>query len=546
MTRLVVWLAPVLLLAAAVAQGSAVELPLIPEQVEPKSYQDVPEPWRDYLLKAREAERIADPLQRCLAFPDLPGNKWPQGHAEAHCRDHFAIKRPTLDEIAGLVERGEMAVLDRMFDQALARHYSKDAFSDDIHDTFNYLLRDTSKTERIGQITEAWLRQAPESAYANLARGAYFNGAAWRARGTGYAADTPKENMRRKSELVDQAIPYFRKALAINPRLMPAYSGLVDMGNMDSRDALLTEVIGRAKAVDPACPELANRIMHSLTPRWGGSYEDMLAFANELSRHVAARPQLAIYLARPYGDRGDRLIVAEDYGKETQELLAIAVSMGSDEETLRTAAHSVSKSAGDAHDRFRMMAYLLQEARFREPSAWGMRSLAENLANGEPEWSLYYSLRALEIEPEHEYTRLLVAIGSRGAKRFSEAQKYYDLAIASPAFRQHALGDVALMWLSSVEDRTDWGARTKAANRAKPYIDRLVKEYPQDGRGWILLASQRIEIDRRIDGANVAVIREAVLKADRKDPWQEHWVKNYEGVLEMMAKPGEQTPKQGK
>ena len=39
---------------------------------------------RDFLIKAEAADKIEDPLARCLAFPDLPANKWPASLASAH------------------------------------------------------------------------------------------------------------------------------------------------------------------------------------------------------------------------------------------------------------------------------------------------------------------------------------------------------------------------------------------------------------------------------------------------------------------------------
>jgi hypothetical protein len=86
MIRATCLLAGVLMLNDA----AAADIPAIPEKPSADLFKDVPEPWRDYLVKARTAERISDPLQRCLTFPDLPGNKWPVGHAQAHCRYHNA------------------------------------------------------------------------------------------------------------------------------------------------------------------------------------------------------------------------------------------------------------------------------------------------------------------------------------------------------------------------------------------------------------------------------------------------------------------------
>ena len=133
------------LLGVGLACSGAWASPVIPAKANEALLDGVSEPWRAYLVKAREAERIEDPLQRCLAFPDLPDNNWLAGHAAAHCRHHFGIRRPSLEDIEGMVQRGEMADIEALFDASLARHYSTEHFSDDIHDTFNYLL--TSKAD---------------------------------------------------------------------------------------------------------------------------------------------------------------------------------------------------------------------------------------------------------------------------------------------------------------------------------------------------------------------------------------------------------------
>lgn len=169
----------------------AEQAPAIPEEPQLERYQELPEPWREYMIRARAAERIADPLQRCLAFPDLPGNRWPEGHAAAHCRHHFGAQGPTLEELDDLVAQGELARLEQTFDRILARHFAEAEPGEEIHDTlYDQMLAGTAEIDRI---TAAWIGQAPESAYANLARGAYLRGAAWKARGEDIASETPRK-----------------------------------------------------------------------------------------------------------------------------------------------------------------------------------------------------------------------------------------------------------------------------------------------------------------------------------------------------------------
>lgn len=528
-----------LMLAGALAQ--AAEAPPIPEKSDLKRHEGIPAPWKDYLLQARAAERIADPLQRCLAFPDLPGNQWPAGYAQAHCRHHFAVERPTLDVIADLVERKEMVRLEEMFDQSLARHYAETGSDEGIHDTFNFLLTRKEESERIGRITESWLAQAPDSAYANLARGAYFNGAAWKARGSKYAAETPKEALRRMSELAEEAIPFLEKALSINPKLVPAYTAMIDLGMMDSRPELETKGIRGAGKLDPACLELATVRMRALKPRWGGSYEEMLAYASELSADVVRRPHLAIVIAEPYADRGDRLIADDQLTREALEVLDMAVSLGGDEVALRDAANVAFNLSDAEPDRYKGLAYLLQETRFGETNAWGKRLIAWMLVRPEPEWSLKYALSSLVEDRDSAFGHYLAGAGYFNTKRYEDADREYRVAIEDGGQRQASLREVAEMWLWKEAPRTPEARKANAA-KAKPYIDQLVREYPDDGRGRIMAFHYGMAVDSRIDPADIAALRTLLKQLDRDDPWQAHHAAGFEAILKQIDAAPKQKP----
>ncbi|MFP5374450.1 MAG: DUF4034 domain-containing protein [Gammaproteobacteria bacterium] len=508
--------------AFASSTARAEKAPAIPEEPPLERYEDVPQPWREYLLRARVAERIADPLQRCLAFPDLPDNRWPEGHAAAHCRHHFGVQRPTLEELGDLVERGELARLEEMFDASLARHYSGSDASEEIHDTFNYLL--SGGDAQIDRLTAAWIRQAPDSAYANLARGAYFKGAAWKARGSKYASETPGENLRRMSALVEAAIPYFEKAVSINPRLIAAYTGMVELGMLDSRPELEERAFEMAEKLDPACVELANVRMRALQPRWGGSYERMLAYANRLSRHVPGRPHLAMHVGAPFADRGDRLIADSQLTRETLDILEIAIAKGSSEEALRDAANVALNLSDGKPDRIKGLAFLLQQSRFQETDAWGARQIAWLLVRPEPQWSLKYALHALELEPGNAFGHYLVAAGFNNVGRLEEAERAYRVAMEDPRHRQASLREVASMWLyHGDEDDTD------RATKAGPYIDLLVREYPDDGWGWIMRLDRDGMMEKRIE---VQAVREVLGRLNRDDPWQAARAEELEKAIE--------------
>lgn len=508
-----VWAVVAWVLMLVCTPAAASEPVPIPEKDAAELYLDVPAPWRDYLIQARAAERIEDPLQRCLAFPDLPGNRWPEGHAQAHCRTHFASKGLTPAEIEGMLDRGELKQLENLLDDRFRRHFLDKDYSEVIHDDLDFRVDDAGLN---GRVAEKWLELAPDSAYANAAYGNFLMRSAWKARGGRYASETPRDNLRRMGKLAEQAVPYLEKALSINPKLLPAYEGLIELARLDSRDELGERALLAARKVDPACANIAGSHMDSLTPRWGGSYEQMLAYANELSAHIDRRPQLAIYLARPYADRGDRLVAAKQYTAETLKLLEVAISIGSDEGALRDAADVAGVLTDAAPDQVKRLAYLLQESRFRETNAWGMREMARILAHQEPQWSLKYALRALEQEPDHALGRYLAGVGYNGAGHQEDADREYRIAIENSGYRQASLREVAHMWIFNAR-HDDKSVSELALARAKPYIDRLITEYPEDGMGWIL----RWYWDASsVSGANPKEIPSILAKLDRGDAWQ--------------------------
>lgn len=521
--------AGVLMLAAGMAVPAA-EPPAIPDRPAAETFKDVPAPWRDYLIQARAAERIPDPLQRCLAFPDIPGSKWPSGHAAAHCRYHFAHKTPSLPEIAAMLDDGNVAALEALADASQQRHFSEKDFSEDIHEFFNRGVFDASPES--DRVTAKWLELAPRSAYANLARGSFLSSSAWEARGTKYASETPGASLRRMSELVGEAIPFYEKAISLNPRLMPAYTALINIAMADSREDVEKSAFERGQEIDPACVELARIRMVSIEPRWGGDYEQMLGYANELKHYLPRRPQLAIHVEAPFVDRGSVLVNADKYDRSTLDVLETAIAIGSDESAMRNAADVAFNATDFEADRWKGLAYLLQETRFRDTNAWGDRGIAWVLVQIEPEWSLRYALRAIELDPENGWGRYLAGAGFYNAHRYADADREYALAIKDPNQRQDSLREVAEMWLfADAKDRT---ARAKA----KPYIDQLLREYPEDGRGWILDLQRRMVTGEPF---GVDTIKATLKKIDRSDDWQKERAEWLEGVIRQMQSPPQKT-----
>lgn len=500
----------------------ATELPPIPEKPDMKRYESVPAPWHDYFLQARAAERIADPLRRCLAFPDLPGNKWPAGHAAAHCLIHHEPGIPTVAGIGASLDRGELPQLEASMQRLLDRHFSATDYSEAIHELFNYRFDAGEESDRV---SAKWLALSPGSAFAHLARASHLASAAIQARGARYAASTPRENFRRMSELADQAISLYRQAIRIDPKLIAAHTGLLQIAMFDSRNELESEAFSAANKLDPACAELANVRMRSLEPRWGGDYEQMIAYSNTLSVNVARRPQLAAHMARPYGDRGAILLANEQYDREATEVLEIAVKTGSDEDALLSASDAARRIEKDEN---KAVAYLFQASRFNGLNSGAAAILSWYLVRLEPEISVRYAVKALEEKPDDAWAHYLAGAGYYNARAFDAADAHYRIAMEDREWRQASLREVAEMWLWSGDQR-DPAARKIAAARAKPYIDQLTSEFPEDGRGMAMRLWHDAAMNERI---MIEDVRALLPKLNRQDPWQARQAKRLEAMVD--------------
>jgi hypothetical protein len=523
MTKLAAKILFALSIAATTGADAAELPPPIPENVASEAFKLAPAPWREYLLQARSAERIVDPLKRCLAFPDLPGNRWPAGHSQAVCRYRYASVI-SMAELEAYLDNGDIEGLDAKIEAYLDMHFSKEDFSEDIHVFYRQFKSASAETDRV---SARWLSLAPKSAFALMGRGMYLEELAWDARGAKWASETSQQKMRKKTEIVDQAVPLLRAALKREPKLMPAYSSLMNLGVLDSRDDLVEDAISLGEKQDRDCFDLVYRRMFSMKPRWGGAYEDMLAYANALLKRAQERPLLAIAMALPYGDRGGILTGQEKYNAETAEVLTLAVAIGADQDAFYDAADTALNRKDAKADQWKALALLLQEVRYRPTNAWGNRTLARSLVEQEPEWSLKYGLSSIDLDEKSSDGQYFVATAYKFLKRFDDAERHYRLSLQDNKYMQETLREIAAMWLY------DSGLKNvERAVKAKPYIDRMISEYPDDAIGWLM----RVDYEAAEKGAaSIDTLRDFLRHADRSNPEQ---LKRYDQIVLELSKKG--------
>lgn len=271
------------------AQGS--NLPAVPPQVVEAE-----------LVKIREAEKIVDPVQRCLAYPTPPEFHWDPKVVDAFCQ-LLSRKSIGLKDIGEALTAGRPRALQQQFDAYLAQ-----TFEPGQHGFLSWVYWaqfGNSSSETLATI-QRWIDADPDSAYALAARGTYYVAAAGAARGPHVAADTPVENFQRMHELVAKARVDLDEALRRNPRLIAAHVALINAAQLSGDHALLGTSIQNALALDPADQRLYTNWMNAVEPKWGGSEEEMEKVAQEAQRHVADNPLLSRLATRSLCSQAER------------------------------------------------------------------------------------------------------------------------------------------------------------------------------------------------------------------------------------------------
>ncbi|HEX6613647.1 MAG TPA: DUF4034 domain-containing protein [Rhodanobacteraceae bacterium] len=293
-----------------------------------------------FLDAARRAEDIADPLQRCLAYPDPPGSHWDHDAVVAYCRFRF---QPiiSLADIKRMVQAGRARELDRMFDDALHAQMTDPDARGRLDRIFSVDFEKPAFDTR--SILDAWKRQSPDSAYAYAASGYEYEQMAFAARGHDYISKTPQSSLDAMDRLAAQADVDLRRALALNPKITPAYGAMISLGAMSFGEHYALGAVRRGLAQDPGNFALYGGWMWVEQPNWYGSLDAMGAVAADAQKHVDRNPllrqlassrdfyriqwckcapdvQLSAYMAmldKPAGEKmlNDAALAAKDAGK---------------------------------------------------------------------------------------------------------------------------------------------------------------------------------------------------------------------------------------
>jgi hypothetical protein len=239
--------------------------------------------YQEYMVAVLRAELLKDPVKRCLAYPDLPGNEWPKAMVEGLCA--LVPKEGSLDELDDVLKQpAGGAELDRRYAALLDAHYADPKKKDRIFRAYDIF----DESPHAAAVAEEWVRQSPDSAYARTAR-------AWQLVQSGWDAGAKYNqggDAKRSLDLFARSLPDLDFALKQNPKLLPACDRLISIGNKNS--GLLQE-IGSQQCLkaDPASYRVMASLLWANQPKWGGSQALMRELVAMARAQESSNPTLA-------------------------------------------------------------------------------------------------------------------------------------------------------------------------------------------------------------------------------------------------------------
>ena len=426
---------------------------------------------KTFLAAAKRAENIADPLQRCLAYPDPPGSHWSANAVRAYCQYRY---QPNLSwtEVTHLIEHGKATELDQRLSDALQAQRTQPDAAGRLDRIFAANFDNGSFAVR--SLLDAWKRDSPNSAFAFAASGYAYVAMAQDARGTDWIRNTQRDNIDAMDRLAAEADTDLQQAIKLNPQITPVYVAMIHAGGISLGRAYALHAADAGLKVAPTDFSIYRQFMWLMTPEWGGSLQDMRRLVASGLSHAAQNPLLLLQKAdvpayeANVRDCCDRPVLSQQFGNVFDEV-------GTD--TLMAEAGTTA-----ARNNLPTVAavYLSEALRFNPDRDDERRLRAKTvIAFGAPEIALSDANKLIADEPGNVRDYRVRAYALVSAGDYQHAVTDLQTAIQldpNDVWSQSQLGRIY------VYSMADW-------DKGWDISSRLIQDHPDQPSGWILRAS---------------------------------------------------------
>ncbi len=243
---------------------------------------------------------------------------------------------PSKYKISYLLSRHDFRTLEKWFENMLQRYKQDVQFEWYLDRAYNAFSQDIVTPNDL----DSWVASTG-SYIAYAARGIHKAEQGFNARGTKFINETRPSQISEMQRRHDEAAKDLHAAIRKQPSLMPAYAWLIYMTKSSDMQYTAKEILHQAEEQDKRTYTVRSAYLDSLQPKWGGSFEDMNAYAKQLMPYLDLNPRLWDLQGDSYYFRAFELHREKNYEAAVQ-LYTEALKYGETQKRLKLRASAYS------------------------------------------------------------------------------------------------------------------------------------------------------------------------------------------------------------
>ncbi|MBF0330141.1 MAG: tetratricopeptide repeat protein [Nitrospirae bacterium] len=190
--------------------------------------------------------------------------------------------------------------------------YEKDVRNED--DLLDAYLAFSVNDLHYEALLNEWVKSHPNSYQSYLARASYFFNLGWKSRGTKWASETTDKQIEKMESYFSKANQDIEKVLIIKTDHIVPYYFLIHMYKASGGAGQVKAIVKKALEKCPDSFKIRSAYLLSITPRWGGTYEEMDEFATESQKSAFKNPRLKALKGYVFYDTGNMEKQSKNYG----------------------------------------------------------------------------------------------------------------------------------------------------------------------------------------------------------------------------------------
>jgi tetratricopeptide (TPR) repeat protein len=186
-----------------------------------------------------------------------------------------------------LKEKKFSSIEDELSDKL--RRQEAGSYSDvTLHDTVAYATKGDTGLE---PLLAEWVRQSPNSFVAHLSKGAHHVNMGFLKRGSGVSADTSAEQIAAMELEFSKAVSELKIAMELRPSSVLPYPLLMRVAAASGQTQAMRGLLAEAQRLSPGTVAARQQAIFYLTPKWGGTFEELDALAASLPGSALTEPR---------------------------------------------------------------------------------------------------------------------------------------------------------------------------------------------------------------------------------------------------------------